>query len=42
MRPCPSQPPTRGGFGLTVTDESLPQTGLQSFVNEAHEKDLPI
>ena len=34
-----------GGFGLAVvldvTDTSLPQTDLQSFVNEAHEKICP-
>ena len=37
--------PRAGAFGLAValdvTDTSLPQTDLQSFVNEAHEKICP-
>src|SRR5579863_4439860 len=38
-------PREKGGFGLAVvldvTDTSLPQSELQAFVNEAHEKICP-
>ena len=38
-------PREKGGFGLAVllevTDPSLPQSELQAFVNEAHEKICP-